>query len=297
MRHRLSRNIFNIMQKLGIHVTRNSFYSPIPDTRTLTESLWTRKSEMAGIKMRDDEQLELLNILRSKYKPEYDKFPLDKPIDNKSAEYFIRNGMYGAVDGEIYYSIIRHFKPRKIIEIGCGYSTRLAATAIHINQKENEKNNTEVIAIEPYPEEYLRNGFSGLSKLIEKKVQDIPIEEFGKLGKDDILFIDSSHTLKIGSDVQYEYLEILPRLSEGVLVHIHDIFIPEEYPRKWILDNHDFWNEQYLLQAFMIFNDAYEVMWAGNFMSVKYPDVLESTFLSYERQKTRPGSFWLKKVK
>jgi len=112
-------------------------------------------------------------------------------------------------------------------------------------------------------------------------------------GINDILFIDSSHVLKIGSDVQYEYLEILPRLAPGVLVHLHDIFLPMEYPKNWILTDHYFWNEQYLLQAFLIHNVAMKVLWAGSYMHLQYPAILEQTFSSYNRGKRWPGSFWM----
>ena len=113
----------------------------------------------------------------------------------------------------------------------------------------------------------------------------------------DILFIDSSHVLRIGGDVQYEYLEILPRLARGVIVHSHDIFLPAEYPRHWVLEEHKFWTEQYLLQAFLAFNDSFEVLWAGSYMHLKHPEKLEEAFSSYKRERTLPGSFWMRKVK
>jgi len=120
--------------------------------------------------------------------------------------------------------------------------------------------------------------------------------EFGKLKENDILFIDSSHVLKIGSDVQYEYLDILPRLSKGVIVHVHDIFLPAEYPKEWVLKDYIFWTEQYLLQAFLAFNDSFEVLWAGHYMHLKYPNKLEDAF-SYKRDERLPGSFWMRKIK
>jgi len=119
---------------------------------------------------------------------------------------------------------------------------------------------------------------------------------FKKLKENDILFIDSSHILKIESDVKYEYLEILPRLNKGTLVHIHDIFLPAEYPKKWIMKNYRFWNEQYLLQAFLAFNEAFDVLWGGNIMNISYSEKLEAAFKSYKKGKSRPGSFWIQKL-
>ena len=112
----------------------------------------------------------------------------------------------------------------------------------------------------------------------------------------DVLFIDSSHMLRIGSDVQFEYLEILPRLKPGVIVHIHDIFLPAEYPRNWVHDKHIFWNEQYLLQAFLAFNASFEVLWGGSWMHLNHPAELESAFQSYKRENQWPGSFWIRRV-
>ncbi len=193
--------------------------------------------------------------------------------------------------------MIRHFKPRKIIEIGSGYSTYLLAQAILKNKKENDGYECELVAVEPYPNDILKAGFPGLFKLIPNKVQDIPLSIFEKFRDNDILFIDSSHVLKIGSDVQYEFLEILPRLKKGVIVHIHDIFLPAEYPKESVLKKYRFFTEQYLLQAFLAFNDSFELLFAASYMHLKHPDKLEASFYSYEREARWPGSFWMRKTK
>lgn len=281
---------------LGFHITRNHFYSPIPDTRTLKDELWTKYSELVGIDINEKYQLELLSVF-SKFKTEYDGLPLNYSPGLKPYDYYIKNGAFESVDGEILYCMIRYFKPRKIIEIGSGYSTRLSALAILKNEEEDKNYRGELIAIEPYPNEILKSGFPGLSQLIAGRVQDIPLTEFMQLGENDILFIDSTHVLKIGSDVQYEYLEILPRLNKGVIIQIHDIFLPAEYPKKWVLEEYRFWNEPYLLQAFLAFNHSFQVLWAGSFMHLKHPDKLESAFNSYNRNEVWPGSFWMKKIK
>jgi hypothetical protein len=114
------------------------------------------------------------------------------------------------------------------------------------------------------------------------------------LGADDILFIDSSHVLRIGSDVQYLFLEVLPRLAPGVLVHIHDIFMPAEYPREWVLTHGYFWTEQYLLQAFLTFNTSWEVIWAGSFMQLNHRESLACAFPQAVLD-AMPGSFWIRR--
>jgi hypothetical protein len=131
--------------------------------------------------------------------------------------------------------------------------------------------------------------------IIPEKVQNVPVSKFGELKENDILFIDSSHILRIGSDVRYEYLEILPRLNKGVLVHAHDIFLPSEYPKEWVCKQYRFYTEQYLLQAFLAFNSAFEILWMGSYMHLKHPEKLERAFSSYDRNKVWPGSFWLRK--
>jgi hypothetical protein len=103
--------------------------------------------------------------------------------------------------------------------------------------------------------------------------------------------------LKIGSDVQFEFLEVLPRLNKGVIVHVHDIFLPAEYPQEWVMQKHRFWTEQYLLQTFLSFNHSFEVLWAGSFMHLKHSDKVAAAFASYRREAHLPGSFWMKRAR
>ncbi|MBX9693637.1 MAG: class I SAM-dependent methyltransferase [Cyanobacteria bacterium] len=284
--------LFPFWQQLGLHVVPNHFYQPIPDTRELRDDLWERRSELVGIDMRESAQIAMLDQFVSSFKKDYDSIPLQK---GDVQQYYVNNNTLASVDGEILYCMIRQFKPRRILEIGSGYSTLLSAET-SLKNKELHGTETELTAIEPYPNKWLKAGFPGLSRLVEKKVQDVDLSEFTSLEDNDILFIDSSHVLKLGSDVQYEYLEILPRLRKGVLVHIHDIFLPSEYPREWIFKHLRFWNEQYLLQAFLTHNSAFEVVWGGSFMHLKHSDRLAKAFRSYSPKTTWPGSFWIRRV-
>jgi hypothetical protein len=286
---------FRLWERKGFHITPVHFYEPIPDTTTLKDDLWKKQSELVGVNINEIGQINLLSLFSSRFKGEYDGFPRNKT--SIPYQYYINNGTLESVDGEILYCMIRHFKPKKIFEIGSGNSTFLSAQAVLKNGEENANYECELVAIEPYPNEILKEGFPGLFKLLPKEVQDIPLSEFEKLGENDILFIDSSHVLKIGSDVQYEYLEILPRLDKGVLIHAHDIFLPAEYPKEWVLKQYQFWTEQYLLQAFLTCNDSFEVLWAGSYMHLKHPDKLEAAFSSYKRDERCSGSFWMRKIK
>lgn len=292
---RCVRRSFPIWQKLGLHVLPNHFYNPVPDTREFTDDFFCRRSEMVGIDIQEDQQLLLLENFTKEFKEEYRNFPLES--NGVAHHYYVNNRTYEQVDGEILYSMIRHFKPRKMIEIGSGFSTYLAAQALLKNSEESGDGcKCEFIAIEPYPNEVLKQGFPGLTKLIKKRVQDVSLNEFAELKQNDILFIDSSHVLKTGSDVQYEFLEILPRLNKGVIVHVHDIFIPLEYPKEWLLKHLRFWNEQYLLQAFLAFNDRFEVLWASSYMLLEHPERLKDAFPAFSGI-TCPGSFWIRRIK
>lgn len=284
---------FSFWQRRGVHVVPNHFYQPIPDTRTLDERLWARRSELPGVRMNAAGQSELLARCAAAYRGEYEALP--RTPTAVPHQYFVNNGAFESVDGEILYCMIRHLKPRRIFEVGSGNTTYLSAQAALRNEAEGASP-CELIAFEPYPNEVLRAGFPGLSRLVETGAQEIPLEKFSELGDGDILFIDSSHVLKIGSDVQYLYLEVLPRLRKGVVVHVHDIFLPAEYPRRWVMEEHYFWTEQYLLQAFLAFNDSFEVEWAASYMHLNHPTQLEAAFDSYDRAKTSPGSFWLRRI-
>ncbi|MEM0203274.1 MAG: class I SAM-dependent methyltransferase [Archaeoglobaceae archaeon] len=287
---------FTLWERLGVHVLPVSYYSPIPEMKKLRDEIWKQEYDLIGINMNEEFQLRLLQEFSLLYGKEFNGLPLNKTSELR---YYVYNGNFESVDGEIYYSMIRYFKPKRIIEVGAGFSTLLAIEALMKNKEEGY--DCELIAIEPYPSEILKEAFrthrSLRLKLIEKEVQEFEPSNFETLEENDILFIDSTHVAKIGSDVPYLYLRVLPRLKKGVLVHSHDIFLPLEYPKEWIFEKLRFWNEQYLLMLFLMFNNSFEVIWAGSYMNLKHPDKLETTFRSYRRGKILPGSFWIRRVK
>jgi hypothetical protein len=286
------RRTFGLWERLGIHITPNHYFQPIPDTRRLSPELWRRTSELVGVDMNESAQLALVAGLAERYGREW-TFPSAKT--SIPWQYHFNNVAFEAVDAEMLYALIRAFRPRRVLEIGSGYSSCVMAQAVRANAAEGVP--CEYVAIEPYPNAVLRGGIPGLSRLRDEELQRIPLAELIDLDENDILFIDSTHVLRIGSDVQYEFLEILPRLRKGVLVHVHDVFLPAEYPREWVMRERRFWNEQYLLQAFLAFNEAFEVVWAGSYMHMRHPDILERTFRSYRRDRCWPGSFWMRKVR
>jgi predicted O-methyltransferase YrrM len=275
---------FRLWEENGFHITENNFYSPIPDTRRLREELWGRESQLVGIEMNEDSQLRLLRDVFPQFREEFAHFPL-APTDNPY-EFHFGNNKFGGTDALVLYCMIRCFRPNTIVEVGSGYSTRIGTLAASRN------GDTSLICIDPYPDEVLRS-LPGVTRLLSKPVQEIELDLFEALGPNDILFIDSTHVARIGGDVPFLILEVLPRLQPGVIVHVHDIFLPGEYPRGWILDLHLFWNEQYLLHSFLLFNSAFEVLFSNSFMGLRHFPDMKETFPNSPWW--GGGSFWMRR--
>ncbi|MBN2406072.1 MAG: class I SAM-dependent methyltransferase [Elusimicrobia bacterium] len=255
--------------------------------------LWQKESELMGLDINQEEQLKMLDDIFPPYKDEYD-FPVERT--ECPYEYYLNNNTFGLRSAAILHSMIRHYKPETVIEVGSGLSTYVSARACIINNKEGHP--AKLIAIEPNPNRVLINGFPGLSRLEHMNVEDMEKDYFMQLRENDILFIDSSHVSKTNNDVNFLYLEILPRLNKGVIVHIHDIFLPYDYPSDWFLRLHKYYNEQYLLQAFLCCNNCYKIIYADYFMDKKYPDKMPYVFPVKEGYSNRhyPSSFWMRKT-
>jgi fermentation-respiration switch protein FrsA (DUF1100 family) len=183
---------------------------------------------------------------------------------------------------------VRRFRPRRIVEVGSGNSTRLALLAAAANGTP-----CEVVAVDPEP----RAELDGAVRWVRSRVEDAPLETFAALAENDVLFVDSSHVLRLGGDVQHLFLEVIPRLAPGVLVHVHDVFLPAEYPA--VAGGQWFMNEQHVLQAFLAFNDAFEVVLAGSYLHLEHPDLLCECFSAYARAGDRwpVTSFWLRRTR
>jgi hypothetical protein len=273
------RELFLNWERHGFHVTPVHFYEPIPDTQSLPETLWSQPSELAGVNMNDSTQLDLLRSHFSKFRDEYNNLPVEPPPGQKRP--------FRGVDALVAYCMIRHFQPELIAEVGSGWSSLV------LGQVAAKNKNSALICIDPFPSDVLRKGFPGLRSLIEKKIQDIDLEFFSQLDSGDVLFIDSSHAVKIGGDVNYLFLEVLPRLRPGVIVHVHDIFLPFEYRRAWVLDEFRFWTEQYILQAFLTFNSQFEVLLANSYLNHYHQPELKAAFPGLSSW--AGGSFWMRR--
>lgn len=237
-----------LSDRWGYHIRPIHYYEPLPDFRTITPEQTERRREFSAIDFRWEAQLRLLRELES--------------YAGELAESEVQNDYFSGLDAVIYYSLIRRLKPRRIVEIGGGYSTHIAGKALAANQT------GRLTCIEPYPERLNRSSLG--VELIAKRVEEIDVSFFASLNANDILFIDSSHTVKFGSDVCYEFLEILPALERGVWVHVHDIFFPHDYPAEWLLKRRLALNEQYLLEAFLAFNREFEVALANHWLALDH---------------------------
>ncbi|MDV3128660.1 class I SAM-dependent methyltransferase [Mycobacterium sp. 21AC1] len=237
-----------------------------------------------------DEQLELLKGFD--FNNELEAIPLE---NRGELEYFYNNEAFASGDAEFLYNMIRLYKPRRIFEIGSGSSTLLAARAVQRNQREDPGYTCEHVCIEPYEADWLES--LGITT-IREPVERVELSLFRELEANDILFIDSSHMIRPQGDVVVEYLEILPILQHGVLIHVHDIFSPKDYLDDWIRNGVRFWNEQYLLEAFLSFNAEFKIMGALNFLKHRYPAELASCcpVLEDQMNSREPGSFWIQRV-
>jgi predicted O-methyltransferase YrrM len=202
-----------------------------------------------------------------------------------------RDEMYELADAAIYYSMLRLLRPKQIIEIGSGYSTAIALDTI-----EKFKLDTAITCIEPYANRLRTLMRSGDDvTLIEKPVQQVPLDVFRQLKGGDILFIDSTHVAKPGSDVIYDFLKILPSLTPGVFVHVHDMFWPFEYPESWLRQRRD-WNEIYLVRAFLTNNDSWRIRFFGDHAWPLMSEAVASCPALQDALQQRPGALWLERV-
>jgi glycosyltransferase involved in cell wall biosynthesis len=206
------------------------------------------------------------------------------------------NGYCGPGDAEALYCMVRHFKPRTIVEVGCGQSTVVAHFAIADAKAQDSRYSCRQICFEPYENPWLEDlGVEVKRELIEKS--DLSL--FRSLCPGDIVFIDSSHALRPMGDVEFEFLHILPNLPKGVIVQVHDIFSPRDYPAQWLNVERRFWNEQYLLEAFLSFNHEFEIICSLNHLMHLGSAQFKRAFPILAERGPDPfvGSFWFRRVK
>jgi len=276
----------NAFMNIGVFPIRAHYYEPQFDNQNPTPPFFQDRN-LPGINWNVSGQLEMLK--RFSFSKELADIPQEKP---STLRFYLNNGAFESGDAEYWYQIIRTIKPKRIFEVGSGNSTLMAINAINKNQSEDPNYKCEHICIEPYEMPWLEE--AGVT-VVRKKVEEVELSFFSQLQKNDILFIDSSHIIRPQGDVLFEYLELLPSLNTGVIVHVHDIFSPKNYLTQWLQDDVRFWNEQYLLEAFLSHNSSWKIVGALNYLHHNHYEELISVtpFLTPERE---PGSFYIQKI-
>lgn len=272
-------------------VPKGHFYSPYPDLKEIRSrdaDIFSTQKEIAGIDLREAAQMAWLE----KFAEVYPELPPYQEKKSAQFRYFYDNENFSYSDAIILYSMLRVIQPKRLIEVGSGFSSALTLDTdeLYLNRS------VELTFIDPYPErvqKLLKAEDKKHTRIIAKPVQSLDPAIFQELQDGDILFIDSTHVSKVGSDVNYLYFEVLPRLNKGVYIHIHDIFFPFEYPSIWVYEGR-VWNEAYLLRAFLLFNPCFQLEYFQNFMFIKH--------LDFFRQhmplclKSGGDNIWLRKV-
>ena len=253
------------------------------------ERIFTEITEsVPAVDLRTKQQRELLDSFKQYYK--------EVPFEAASVDglrYKFENPAYSYSDAIFYYCMIRECRPKRIIEVGSGYSSCVSLDTSHLHFD----GNIEHTFIEPYPElllSLIRDSDKEKVKIIETGIQEVDLSIFAELKENDILFIDSTHVAKVDSDVNYIFSSILPSLSNGVYIHFHDIFYPFEYPRPWIYENRA-WNELYMLRAFLEYNDVFHIIVFNTYLQHLYREFFEAHMPLC--LKNPGGSIWLKKTR
>jgi len=267
------------------------YYSAIvevDEVRQRQDEIWLQDIPLTipGIKLNLADQMQLI----SEFSKTYNEIPFPAHQSERFLYYF-ENPFYSYSDGIFLYSFIRHFNPLRIIEIGSGFSSALMLDTLELLGRIQ----TRLSFIEPFPERlYSLIKVKDIQQvsIYEKKLQQVNISFFTQLEENDILFVDSTHVTKTGSDVNYLLFEILPSLKKGVLIHFHDIFYPFEYPKEWVFEGRS-WNEDYILRSFLMYNDHFTIIMFPDFLHKVQHECLESMPACF---KNHGGSIWLRKT-
>ncbi len=266
------------------------FYSPVVDTGSVLAreaEIWGNRDplELAGIDLHTDAQLDLIR----QFQPYYDSFPYLEEKEPK-CRYYFPNNYFNHFEALTLYSMIRQLAPKKIIEIGSGFTS---AVMLDTNEQFFD-NSIRLCFIDPYPERLsalMNEKDQQSSRVIPFDVQAVPLELYKDLEAGDILFVDSSHVAKTGSDLNYILFDILPSLKPGVFIHFHDIFFPFEYPKTWVMQGRN-WNENYFIRAFLMYNHQYRIRLFCDYIYQHHTSALIDMPLVYNRIGT---SLWLEK--
>ncbi|NWF64506.1 MAG: class I SAM-dependent methyltransferase [Chloroflexi bacterium] len=261
---------YRLFQQHGFHLTRNHYYSILPDTSKFTEDWWASIPYQSALEKIQKADIDSIFAAVLQWADDLAALPRESP-----SGFYWNNDMFPPLDAMALYGMLRQYRPSKLLEIGSGFSTEIALMAARHTQ-------TKIHCIEPYPGAQLQARKTELAELIPLPVQNVPLETFDALQPGDFLFIDTTHTVKLGSDVNHLLFNVIPRIQPGVYIHVHDIFLPYEYPRRWYDEISIFWNEQYLWLAYFLDNPFVEIILPNYWISVEKKDELRKRFQSFD---------------
>ncbi|MEJ0075829.1 MAG: class I SAM-dependent methyltransferase [Alphaproteobacteria bacterium] len=285
-----SQEFRSVPQATGLFVAPGHYYSPIVDPVAAEKYLKTidhSVTNLPGINIDRPKMVSLWHELLP--------FLTTAPFPDQKSDafhYFFDNPSYSWGDGSVLHAMLRYFKPKRLIEIGSGYSSVCSFDTV----ERYLDSRAQLTFVEPYAGllKAVLGEAAARVQIIEKPVQEVPLELFQELEAGDVLFIDSTHVLRTGSDVCFELLEVLPRLARGVIVHFHDMFWPFEYPSEWVVKENRSWNELYAVRAFLINNSNWNILFFNNYLAWLEQDMIERTFPAFLRNSG--GALWLQRA-
>ncbi len=274
---------------LGRDVLPRTVYSPVPEVPPPDWEGWHRRHPLPGLSLDLNRQLSYLERELAPYLGEFRPPATAAP----RGEYYLDNGYYLRGEAEVLYATIRSHRPGRVLELGGGFSTMVSAEACAANIHDGHP--VEMTSVDPRPRIPLSERLAEMVQVERADAREVPVERFLELEEGDVLFIDTSHTVKSGSEVNRLVLEVLPRLRAGVLVHFHDIFLPYEYPREWLARG-TYLNEQYLVHGLLVENPRWEVLLSLYALARERPEPLRAAIPSFEGREPLPNALWLRRV-
>lgn len=280
----------DLAEAAGFHVFPRCFYSPLPVIEEIDFAAMEKPRALPGLDLRVSSALELLARLKP-FAAELDAIPYEfsaAPPFCFTPEFLASFPDY---DAAVLYSVLRELKPKRYVEVGCGYSSIVSSYALQRNQQEGAP--CDVAYADPEPRVPMDKVLP-LGRMIRKRVQDVPLDTFTALQAGDVLFIDTSHVLKIQSDVEQEILRILPSLAPGVWIHFHDVFTPYDYPKEWVAKPLRLsCNEQYAVECLLSGGNRYQIEIPLHYLVRDHTAAVREF---YPRGRTRGQSLWLRKI-
>lgn len=270
------------------------FYSPVVDPAEISsreDRIWPAVPECLGVDFNSSRHRDILENVLPRYIPLYD-YPETLEETPTLCRFFTRNSQFSWLDSRMLFAFLNAWRPRRMIEVGSGFSSLLVAD---VNRR-FLGNSLDFTCIEPYPRPFLQQPVEGITRVLQDKVQDVNASVFEGLDAGDVLFIDSSHVAKTGSDVNHLVFNIFPRLRTGVLIHIHDIFLPGEYPKDWVIGENRSWNEQYVIRALLMNSTAFRVLFGCYYALLTFPELIGKALRLKDGAAIGGGSLWLEKT-